>query len=387
MSMGKERKYSKEPVKMCLRSRKDGHQVIYLEIYIEGKRTYERLPDLVLVPETDQKSIKKNDATLKKAEVICRKRNRQLKKELPNNKYVQSQEADVPQLTLFNWIDKYREIQKSRGVRNLSIITRLMKLLELFHDDLPLTDVDKKFCLDFVNFLKNDYKTKFGNPISSKSGFNIVSELSTAMNTAIREGQIQSNPVSKLTPTEKFLPREQVREYLTIDELKMLIQTPCKCEIVKNAFLFACNCGLRRSDVLALKWSDITIDNDVWRVVTRMIKTEKLVYVPLPLQARRWMPPRPTEPEKRNDKVFQKLDVSKIQEYLKPWAESAGITGKNVSFHVSRHTYATMLLTLGADLYTVSKLLGHTSVRHTQRYAKIINKTIDDSIELIDKYL
>ena len=385
--MSKEKKYSKEPVKLCLRSRKDGHQVIYLEIYNEGKRTYERLPDLVLVPESDQKSIKKNDATLKKAEVICRKRNRQLKKELPNSKYVQSQEAEDPQLTLFNWIDKYREIQENRGVRNLSIIKRFRKLLELFHDDLPLTDVDKQFCLDFINFLKNEYKTKSGNPISSKSGFNIVGELSSAMNTAIREGHIQSNPVGKLTPTEKFLPREQVREYLTIDELKLLIQTPCECEIVKNAFLFACNCGLRRSDVLALEWSDITVDNDVWRVGTRMIKTERLVYVPLPLQALRWMPPRPTEPEKRNDKVFQKLDTSKIQKYLKPWAESAGITGKNVSFHVSRHTYATMLLTLGADLYTVSKLLGHTSVRHTQRYAKIVNKTIDDSIELIDKNL
>ena len=121
MSLSKEKKYNKEPVKLCLRSRKDGHQVIYLEIYNEGKRTYERLPDLVLVPETDQKSIKKNDATLKKAELICRKRNRQLKKELPNNKYVQSQEAEAPQFTLFNWIDNYREIQKSRGVRNLTI--------------------------------------------------------------------------------------------------------------------------------------------------------------------------------------------------------------------------------------------------------------------------
>lgn len=382
--MGKERKYSKEPVKLCLRNRKDGHQVIYLEFYIEGKRTYERLPDMVLIPETDEKSIRKNDATLKKAEAICRKRNRQLKKELPAVKYVLNQEAEESQLTLFNWIDKYREIQKNRGIRNLDIIKRLKKLLGLFHDDFPLTDVDKQFCLDFINFLKNEYKTKFGNPISSKSGFNIVSELSTALNTAIREGKMQSNPVNKLTPTEKFLPREQVREYLTIDELKMLIQTPCKCEMVKNAFLFACNCGLRRSDVLALKWSDITIDNDVWRVGTRMVKTERLVYVPLPLQARRWMPPRPTEPEKWDEKVFQKLDVSKIQEYLKPWAESAGITGKNVSFHVSRHTYATMLLTLGADLCTVSKLLGHTSVRHTQRYAKIINKTIDDSIDLID---
>lgn len=385
--MSKEKKYSKEPVKLCLRGRKDGHQVIYLEIYLEGKRTYERLPDLVLVPETDQKSIKKNDATLKKAEVICRKRNRQLKKELPDNRYVLSQGAEASPLTLFGWIDKYREIQKNRGVRNLGIIKRLRDLLGLFHDDLPLADVDKQFCLDFINFLKNDYKTKSGNPISSKSGFNIVGELSTAMNTAVREGQIPSNPVSKLTPTEKFLPREQVREYLTIDDLKMLIQTPCKSEIVKNAFLFACNCGLRLGDVLALKWSDITIDGGVWRVGTRMIKTERLVYVPLPLQARKWMPPKPAEPERQKDNVFQGLYASKIEIYLKPWVKAAGITGKKVSFHTSRHTYATMLLSLGADLYTVSKLLGHTSVRHTQRYAKIINKTIDDSIELIDQNL
>lgn len=385
--MSKEKKYSKEPVKLCLRNRKNGHQVIYLEIYVEGKRTYERLPDLVLVPETDEKSIRKNDAALKTAEVICRKRNRQLKKELSNNKYVHNKKEEVPQLTLFDWIDKFHEIQKSRGVRNLGIIQRLRKLLGLFHDDLPLADVDKQFCLGFINFLKNDYKTKSGGSISSKSGFNIVGELSTALNTAIREGHIQSNPVSKLTPTEKFLPREQVREYLTIDELKKLIQTPCECEMVKNAFLYACNCGLRRSDVLALKWSDIAIDNDVWRVGTRMIKTERLVYVPLPLQARRWMPPRPKEAESLGNKVFQGLDTSKIQQCLKPWAEAAGIKGKNVTFHVARHTYATMLLTLGADLYTVSKLLGHTSVRHTQRYAKIINKKIDDSIELIDNNL
>lgn len=106
----------------------------------------------------------------------------------------------------------------------------------------------------------------------------------------------------------------------------------------QKPFLFACNCGLRRSDVLALKWSDITIDNGVWRVATRMIKTERLVYVPLPLQTRRWIPQRPTEAEKINDKVFPKLSVSKINQHLKPWVESAGITGKNVTFHVSRHS-------------------------------------------------
>lgn len=55
-----------------------------------------------------------------------------------------------------------------------------------------------------------------------------------------------------------------------------------------------------------------------------------------------------------------------------------------ITFHVSRHTFATMMLTLGADLYTVCKLLGHTDVKTTQIYAKIINKKKDDAIGLID---
>jgi site-specific recombinase XerD len=70
--------------------------------------------------------------------------------------------------------------------------------------------------------------------------------------------------------------------------------------------------------------------------------------------------------------------------YVHAWAEDAGIANKNVTFHVSRHTYATMLLTFGVDLYTVSKLLGHTSIRHTQRYAKIVNSLKDDAISKLD---
>lgn len=58
-----------------------------------------------------------------------------------------------------------------------------------------------------------------------------------------------------------------------------------------------------------------------------------------------------------------------------------------VLFHCARHTYATMLLTLGVDLYTVSKLLGHTSIKHTQRYAKIISQKKDDAVRLIDNKL
>ena len=82
--------------------------------------------------------------------------------------------------------------------------------------------------------------------------------------------------------------------------------------------------------------------------------------------------------------VFEHLPGdSHINDILKIWAADAGIT-KSVTYHVSRHTFATMLLTLGADLYTVCKLLGHSDVKTTQIYAKIINKKKEDAISLID---
>ena len=72
----KETAYKKEPVRLQLRQRAGGKQVVYLEFYKEGVRTYERIPDLVIVPETDQKAIKANQAVLAKAEKICRQRKR-----------------------------------------------------------------------------------------------------------------------------------------------------------------------------------------------------------------------------------------------------------------------------------------------------------------------
>ena len=105
------------------------------------------------------------------------------------------------------------------------------------------------------------------------------------------------------------------------------------------------------------------------------------MYIPLGEQARKWMPEQGEDgPE---DNVF-KVKPAAISENLKPWAEAAGITNKEVTFHTSRHTFATMLLTLGADIYTVSKLLGHTSVKTTQIYAKIIDQKKDDAVSLVD---
>jgi integrase len=370
-------KYTKENVKIQLVDKVDGRKSIRLEIYLNGKRTYERIPDLFIIPEDSDAAIKKNKATLNKAEKIRKQR----QKEINQSKIdIVETQTDTGKILLSEWIAKFTEIQKARGIRSTQDLTRIARYIRLYGKDIPLVDVDKAYCLGFIDYLRSEYTMPNGEHLSSKSCFNILGNFSTAMNVAIQEGYISVNPVTLIPSSDKFKPLEHIREYLTIEEVQKLIDTPCEHPEVKQAFLFACNCGLRYGDIESLTWNDINKDGEHWTVATKISKTQRIVHIPLPLQAIKWMP----EKSPNSDKVFPTLRYDNVQKYIPIWAEKAGITNKTVTFYVSRHTYATMLLTLGADLYTVSKLLGHTSIRHTQRYAKIVNKKKDDAISKLD---
>jgi integrase len=125
---------------------------------------------------------------------------------------------------------------------------------------------------------------------------------------------------------------------------------------------------------------NIITEGDKTRVEILQYKTKQPLYLPLNKQALRWMPERGSASDE--DKVFPTLP-SKNYDCIPEWSRAAGIS-KHVTYHVSRHTFATMELTMGADLYTTSKLLGHTEVRTTQIYAKIINKKKDEAVSLLD---
>ena len=188
--------------------------------------------------------------------------------------------------------------------------------------------------------------------------------------------------MKKIKNEEKPHKHRTEREYLTIDELRKLAQTPFYNGLLKKAFLFSCFCGLRHSDIIALTWGDIEMDDDGnSRLYIIQKKTKEAISLPLSQEAIKQLPKR--EDAKEDDIIFKKLiTLGRTNEILPKWAEQAGIK-KHITFHTARHTHATMLLTLGVDLYTVSKLLGHTNIQTTQIYAKLVDESKKKAIDLI----
>ena len=129
-----------------------------------------------------------------------------------------------------------------------------------------------------------------------------------------------------------------------------------------------------------MKWNDLQKSGERIRIEIKMQKTKEPLYLPISDEALKWLPQQ--NEAKGDDLIFPLTHEGTINKILQKWAKDAGII-KHISFHVARHTHATMMLTLGADLYTVSKLLGHKNIATTQIYAKIVDKKKEEAISLI----
>lgn len=378
--MGRKKKslVEKSPVKLRQRKLADGRLSLFLDRSVDGGHEYEFLK-LYLVPETDTKSKRENTRTLRKAEDILHERT----EALIGAKVEAQPKRPGADMLLSEWLQTSHDNHEKRGARDLGSIRSVKRALHMFRPDVRLSEIDKQFCLDLIDWLRNTYKhRRTGKPVSARTGDTYCQTFRTALNEAVREGLICKNPWNLLETVEKIKKPESKREYLTIDEVKRMAETPCPNELVKKAYMFSCFTGLRISDVKGLEWKDVYIDNGQTYISVMMQKTNAPVYIPLSKQAMKWMPEK--KDAATGGHVFNTLvNFGNVNENLKKWAKAAGVN-KHVSYHTSRHTFATMMLTLGADIYTVSKLLGHRSVKHTQIYAKIIDKKKDEAVSLAD---
>ena len=378
--MGRKKKSltGKSPFKLRRRKLADGRVSLFLDRSVGGGHEYEFL-QLYLLPETSSNAIRQNARTLRKAEDILRERT----EALINAKVETELAGSGTGMLLSDWLQTCCNNHKKRGAKDMATINNVKRALHMFRPYTRLSDIDRQFCLDMIDWFRNTYKHRLtGNPISARTADTYCQTFRTMLNEAVREGLMDRNPWNRLETVEKIKKPESRREYLTIDEIRSMIATDCPNGLVKRAYLFSCFTGLRISDVRNLKWGDVYHENGQTFVSVVMKKTAKPLYIPLSRQALKWMPEKGESAF--DDYVFGNLvNYCNVNGNLKKWAEAAGIR-KHISYHTSRHSFATMMLTLGADLYTVSKLLGHSSVRHTQIYVRIIDRKKDEAVNLVD---
>ena len=373
----------KEPVRIREKALGDGSISLYLDMYYKGNRKKEGLK-LYIIPETTPAAKLQNKNTRKLAEQIKAQRILDIQKD----GLVDWEKLKKSRTTLISWLEDFvtcEEQLSPSGVRpKRNAKARVEEYLaSIGKPDMLLSEVDREFCRGFVAFLRTCKIYNGKKTMSDTTARLLMYRIAQAMNKAVVEGLIPNNPFNTLESKEKPKIKTARREFLTVDELKVLIKTPCRYDIVKKAFLFSCFTGLRYSDMKSLLWSEIhtTADGKALFIEHRQVKTKKAVTIPLSEEALRWMPKQ----MEGIDQVFHELKITTgtVEDVLKEWMKDCKID-KHITYHCSRHTAATTLLTLGANLYVVSKLMGHSCIQMTEVYAKIVDQKKVETMNLVN---
>lgn len=383
MKPRKKRLKAKEPVRLRYKELSHGNKSLYLDFYDSGRRSYEFLK-LYLVPEDGPEARRQNAETIKAANSIKSRRII----EINNGKAGIRTSENKANVSLSRLIDSYECDRRGKcAKKTMDKISHFRNALSDFDTGVEIGKIDEEYCLRLIAFLRQKpnarYSSEKGRTLSECTVRNYFSVFCSIMNYAVRKGWIASNPVTRLDSTDKPGREESRRCFLTIEEVKILINTSTRHSETKRAFLFSCFCGLRQSDVRHLCWENIEQNNGKTYANIIVRKTRSRLYLPLNRQATAFLPERPSDC-RGDEKVFKLPSPNSLGRHLAEWAEDAGIN-KHITFHVARHTFATSSLTLGADLYTTSKLLGHSNITTTQVYAKIINEKKDEAVALFNK--
>lgn len=268
----------------------------------------------------------------------------------------------------------YMKYERGRrhGNSSKSIRTNWSRAIELLKTftrgrELPIKDIDVPLLNNLKLFLL-DAPMGGGKrgKLSRNSACTYFCIIKAALHQAFVDGYL---PVDIAAKVKNIPEEESKRTYLTRAELQLLADTPCDMPVLKEAALFSALTGLRHSDIMKLTWAEIIDDEHFSRLSLQQKKTKNIVEMPISEQARGLCGARREDCQR----VFEDLTPpSWISRPLSRWLKSAGIT-KPITFHCFRHTFATLQLEAGTDIFTISKMLGHTNVRTTQIYTKLVD--------------
>lgn len=352
----------------------NGRQSLYLDYYPpffnseSGEHSRREFLKLYLIAKpTSQIEKILNAENLHRAELICSRRQNEVNKEFIYTPFeleeLRKKEAGKKSFLLF-----FKKEASLRSGKNLALWESAIKHFEGFLKgrDILFEEVTADLIEEFRAYLlKTKSIRNIDKKLSQNTSFSYFNKIKATLRKAYKLKMLQDDVNSQV---EAIKERESERDHLTLEESIALYNTPCRKEIVKRVSLFSLLTGMRYSDIAKLKWSDLHSTAQGHFIRFRQQKTQKNEMMPISEHACKLMGEQATE----GKIVFEGLKKWDVDRLLPVWISEAGIA-KHITFHCFRHTYATLQISAGTDLFTVSKMLGHKSIKTTQIYAKLVD--------------
>ncbi len=338
-------------------SKKNKPYKYQLDYVHNGKRIRETIKSVEFLPIDTKEQRKEKERVINK-----------IKNDLEIDLANQSTGLITRQLQKASFILYFKNLSETKSPNTkIAWDNTLLHIIKFHGKKLKFEDITENWIEKFTKYLLIN--------LSQNSARTYLQKISAALNTAVRQKIILENPYRFLNKPKK---EEIEMVYLVKEEIQEIIDTGFFDDEVKNAFLFGCYTGLRFSDISLLKWSNIK-NNQIQLTQT---KTKGSVYIPLSNNAENIL-----VKQRSNKEFIFKLSShnSSVNRTLKKLIKKTTIE-KEVSFHSSRHTFATLLITSGVNVFTVSKLLGHKDIESTLVYAKVINEEKEKAVNSMPNF-
>lgn len=333
------------------RKLKDGSTSLLLDIYENGTRRTEFLTHLRLPKISNALDRAEVKEKLELANRIRLERAKQLE---ADDYGIDTSAAKKTQVLV--WLQHYVDNYRLKDKRNMQGAVNRFKnfLSEIDEQNLTMNRLSEILITDFRDYLQT---RSTGEGASS-----YFSRFKKMVKHAYKSKLLINNPA--LDVKVKGLGSAKKKDVLSIAEIQTLAATPTESKEVKRAFLFSCVTGLRWIDIKEMTWQNVYLKSEMPSISVRQSKTSNDVVIKLNQTAIELL----GEPDKNKKvKVFDLPTANGANKTVKAWVKRAGIE-KQITWHNARHSFGTNLIFTGTDILTASKLIGHTSMKHTQRY-------------------
>lgn len=253
-------------------------------------------------------------------------------------------------------------------VSRYNLISSINTYITPFWKNKRIKSISEKDVNDFVRFLQNLKNRKSGQLLSQATQASEMKHMKAILNYAVKQHIIKRNPMKHIRVT---IPSDKVN-YYTMEQAKVLLQADYPNEYYKRAVWLALCAGLRRGEVVALKWSDVDLNNRLLYICRSVNLIKGIRYEKLPKSGKARtgiINPILYEIIKGGDASNKEyvvpLNPWQITAWFPTFAEKQGIP--RLTFHALRRTFGTLLLQSGVDIKTVSVLLGHSSITVTSK--------------------